>query len=234
MTLIQWEIDEMQRMEKFLLDDDRRGSFTVELALVFPVVMVGIVATLYIVLLLYQYAFLQSLVNRTAYRAAAEYSALGSMGGLGEDFKLLNGERGATVNKGLYWQLGLFDDTDGKEGIIEAYAREGLRGYQPLKLHNSTVEASVRNYIVYKNLEVKIVAEYRLPVLYVNNALGINTSFKIVAEGEAMIKDNTEIIRNTDYLIDLMDRTEVTSDIKSSYTKMLETWSRGVNDIFNN
>ncbi len=230
---ILWEIDEMQRRGKGLIDSDRRGSFTVELALVFPVVMIGIVATLYIILLLYQYAFLQALANRTAYRAAAEYAAIGSIGGMEEDFKLLNGERGAVVNKGLYWQLGIFDDNEGKERIIEAYAKEGFKGYQPLKLHNSSVEASVSNYILYKNLKIRIVAEYRLPVFYVNNALGLKSSFQIIAEGEAMIKDNAEIIRNTDYLIELMDRTEVTSSLKNSYTRMLETWSRGVNDILN-
>ena len=200
------------------------GSFTVELALIFPVIIAGIVATLYILILLYQFAYLQTLANKVAYFAAAEYDKL--------SLQILE-ERGTSAKgvSSLYWQLGIFDDTKGKEAIIESYVMEKLYRPQLLKPQTQKVESSVYNYILYKKLRVRIINDYQLPVLYVNNLLRIKNSFSIVAEGEAVIKDNAEFLRNTDYIIELMDSFEVTSKIKDSYKKTLESWRKSVSEV---
>ena len=201
------------------------GSFTVELALILPVVISGIVATLYIIMLLYQYVYLQTLANKVAYFAAAEYNLL--------SLQLLREESSSSpeVGGGLYWQLGISDDTKGKETIIEKYVKEKLDRPQLLRSQAQRVETSVLNYVLYKKLSVTIINEYQLPVFYVNNLLGLNNSFSIIAEGEAVIKDNAEFLRNTDYIIELMDSFEVTSRIKDSYVKTLETWRKGVEEV---
>lgn len=213
---------------------NREGSFTVELALVFPIVMLGIVATIYILLFLYQYVFLQALVNKTASRGATEYGSILLAADVEENYLLLEKGREEIEegSGGLYWQLTVFDNTDYRKQVLEGYIRQGLSTRQLLMPLKENIDVKLYDYIVYKKLRVRIVSEYQLPVLYVNRLLKIGNSFAITAEAEAVLKDSADLIRNTDYIYNLMDSFEGTSSIKNSYLKTIETWRRGLEDFF--
>lgn len=211
----------------------REGSFTVELALVFPVVMLGIVATIYILLILYQYVYIQAIANKTASRGAAEYGNLLLTGELEKNYLLLEkGRDEISGRESLYWQLPMLDNTDFKEEVLEGYLRGSLKTKQLLRPLEESVEIRLVDYIVYKKLEVKIVSEYQLPVVYVNKLLEIGNSFAITAEAEAPLMDPAGLIRNTDYIYEMMDNFEATSSIKNSYLKSIDAWKRGMEDFF--
>lgn len=211
----------------------REGSFTVELALVFPVVMLGIAATIYILLLLYQFVFIQALANKAAFRGAAEYGNLLATASLEESYLLLEQGRKESGDSGiLYWQLPMAGNSALKEEILESYLRESLKTKQLLRPLEETVEVRLKDYIVYKRLEVKIVSEYQLPVLFVNKLLMMGDSFTVEAEAVASLIDPPGLIRSTDYMYELMDSFEATSSIKNSYLKAVGAWRRGMEDFF--
>lgn len=210
------------------------GSFTVELALIFPVVIFGIVVTLYVLLILYQYAFLQALANKAAFRAAAEYGSFSVVGNHHEKNQQIlevGSETAIVAGQSLYWQLGIFDNTEVKKQLIEVFIKERINNYQLLKPQEEMLNVKIYDYIIYKKLRVQIISEYKLPVVTINNIFGFKNTITLRVEGEAVIKDCPELIRNADFLLNLMDRIDGTADIKESYFKMLETWRNNISNV---
>jgi len=62
----------IQRIQGILRS--KKGSMTVEAALIFPIIFFALLATMYVVFMIYEHAYVQSLANEAAYRGSAVWS----------------------------------------------------------------------------------------------------------------------------------------------------------------
>jgi hypothetical protein len=153
-------------------------------------------ALVYTGLLLYQRALLQSAADMAAEKGAAAWSRHGG--------DLATGKISASGmdDQGLYWRI---YDTD-KNGALEKiknYARNLSEDKSLMHSEDSTTDAVIRDYIIYKRLEVTIENRYHIPLGGFLKLFGANDHFTIKVTAYSVIDDPTELIRNTDFIIDV-------------------------------
>ncbi|HOQ01203.1 MAG TPA: pilus assembly protein [Acetivibrio clariflavus] len=186
----------------------KRGSTTVEAALIFPIVFLSIITLVYITIFLYEQAYLKSLADRAVERGAAiwknpesdMYISLVKL----EHFK----------DNDLYWKV--FDyKEESKKKKVENYIGNSLKQYSifqsgdkknPKNNVDIQFDVEVKNYLVYKKLTVTVKKNIKLPVGNILNIFGLENTVSIQAKSEALINDPAEFIRNTDFAIDLVKR----------------------------
>ncbi len=187
---------------------NNKGSMTVEASLIFPVIFLIVVGLIYITVFLYEQAYVKSLADRASERGAAIWKNPESDMQIGmvklEDFQ----------ENDPYWRL--YDgNIAAKENSIEAYITNLLAEYSILKNKDSagkvtgiTVNAEVKNYIVYKKLTVNVIKSFDLPLGNALSIFGIERTVSISAKSEALIYEPAEFIRTTDFVIDMGERVD--------------------------
>ncbi len=167
----------------------------VEASLVFPIIFLAIIAVIYICILLYQKAYIQSLADMTVNRGCATWSNPEKDTAFGGVDKTSLGEGG------LYWRL---FDLKRPERVrkLEEYIESRQGAFSIL---GSTADTSieVRDYIVYKKLTVSIEDRYRIPMGGLLRVFGLGEDFTVSSRAEAVINEPVEFIRNTDFIMDL-------------------------------
>ena len=162
-----------------------KGSITVEASIVVPIVILSIVAFIFIGLLLYQRALLQSTADEASCAGAASWCASESVGEIA-----------------LYWRI--YDtNTDEKIGNIEKYAQERLKNKNILKAQITNIHAKITDYKIYRKLEVTLENKYKIPVAGFLRIFGFNNYFTIRVNSCAVIDEPAEFIRNVDFVIDV-------------------------------
>lgn len=188
--------------------NNNKGNMTVEAALIFPVIFLIIVALIYITIFLYEQAYVKSLADRAAERGAAVWKNREMNMDIGlvklEDFR----------DNDPYWRLYDYNKA-AKEKNIEAYINSLLMDYSILKnrdpsgkITGISVNAEVKNYIIYKKLSVNVIKSFNLPVGNALSMFGIDRTFTISAKSEALIYEPAEFIRTTDFIIDMGEKVD--------------------------
>lgn len=185
-----------------------KGSMTVEASLIFPVIFLAIIALIYITVFLYEQAYVKSIADRAAERGAAIWKNPKSDMYIGlvklNDFK----------ENDPYWRIA---DTNKatKEAKIESYIETSLKKYSIFLMRDKdgnmdknqvTVDAQVRNYVVYKKLTVNVKKKFKLPIGNALSAFGLDNIVEISAKSEALINEPAEFIRSTDFAMDVGKR----------------------------
>ncbi|WP_026476475.1 TadE family protein [Alkaliphilus transvaalensis] len=196
------------------------GSMTVELSLIFPLVIITILFVIYIVILLYQLAFLQSTVNHVTKAASRNWGRIDTQ----QNLHLLL-ETGEVNNKNyqhpLYWRFTVIDQTTMKENYIGEYIKGKLTERTVLKPVDSQITVKYKDQILYREILVDANITYEIPIPLLKEVLGLGRGYTARISSKAVIKDHAETIRTIDLINDLMEETEVTRSIKDQYNEIL-------------
>lgn len=167
---------------------NKRGSFTVEAAIVFSVIFLLVAALVYIFLIMYQYAFLQSAANKASNVGGYYYS------------EKYGTECNSKLTYDLYWRM--FDTK-----VIHKKAQ--LNKYISDRVEKSIIDLdiysdnSISCKFLVKQLNIRIEAQYQLPIGNMFEILGLPSTLKIRAEANSNIYDNAEFVRNLDIITDI-------------------------------
>ncbi|MGI6669150.1 MAG: TadE/TadG family type IV pilus assembly protein [Acetivibrionales bacterium] len=178
-----------------------KGSITVEASIIVPLVILSIASAIYIGLLLYQRALLQSAAETACEAGAAAFSSgikeLGAGKPQKTDFEQYS----------LYRRL--FDcEKEDRLQLVEEYALSMASRNELVRPEDINAEATVKDYAVYKKLEVKISSCYNLPLGNFLRLFGGSGMCRINVNAVSTVDEPEELIRTTDFIIDLEKKLE--------------------------
>ncbi len=173
----------------------QKGSFTVEAALIFPIILLTLFALIYMAILLYEKAYITSVAHRAADRGSATWH------NPAKDIMLGSVTKKELNASGLYCQIWATDEDYKKQKIIQ-YTDKRVRLYSILNGQHD-ISVKVNNHIVYKTLVVEIKSAYKIPIANLLKPFGIDAYYTSYAKGKAGIRDPVELIRNVDFIGDV-------------------------------
>jgi len=172
-----------------------RGSITVEASLVFPLVVLIVFGVMYISMLLYQQSYAQAVADSAACYGAAAFN------NSGRDIETCGLLQKDLSRDGIYWRL--YDSKKRqKQDKTGGYVDRHLDEYNILNGIQS-VDVEIQDMVVYKKLRVNIECRHRIPIGRLLKLVGMSEYYTIHTEAEAVLNDQAEFIRNTDFIIDL-------------------------------
>lgn len=188
--------------------ESKKGSTTIEAALIFPIIFLSIIALIFVCIFLYEQAYMKSLADRAAERGAAIWKNPQS------DMTISLVKLEHFKDNDPYWRI--YDTNKSKkEEKIEQYLKKSLSQYSilqsrdkdaPMNTTDIEFSANLKNYIVYKKLVVTVKKKFKLPIGNILNVFGIDNTITIYAESETVINEPAEFIRNADFAIDMGKR----------------------------
>lgn len=174
----------------------KRGNITVEASIIVPVIIISISAVIYIGLLLYQRSLIQS--------AAAMAAEAGAGVWAGDHCEINTGKPNPDAFEKTDLYRRIFDsDKDEKIIYIENYARSLASRSELLSPVDTDVEVAVKDYVVSRRLEVKIVKHYRIPLGRFLRLVGGSDCLSISIKAISPIDEPVGLIRVTDFILDL-------------------------------
>jgi len=183
---------------KSFIRDSIKGSITVEAALIVPLVLLSIAAVIYTGLLLYQRSLTQSAAAAAADAGASAWTA-GTFS--------IGTSRPDTGKSELYRRI--FDSgSERRLREIEEYAAALSTANEIIAPADTAVEAVVKDYAVCRKLEVSISKSYEMPLGKVVRMFGGSDRIVINVKSAAVISEPVELIRNTDFIIDIEKQLE--------------------------
>ncbi|WDV46941.1 pilus assembly protein [Clostridiaceae bacterium M8S5] len=197
-----------------------KGSLTVEAAIVFPVVLFVIFIMLFMCFMLYQNAYLQSIADDIAHISASNWNNVAKLQEhINNDLKC---SLSLYSNSKLYWNI---YDTNGNDKLclIKQYANNCMRignvidGKLPEQYR---VEINLKNYVVYREINVVIRDSYKLPFRGFCKLFKINEVYMIRKKAKAIINDNAEFLRNVDFMLDVSDQLGILESYKETMQKI--------------
>lgn len=223
----------------------RRGSITVEAALIVPFIFLGILLTLYITFILYQYASLQAVANNTAERVASiwRYVEVGLEMDKDSDTNrlsstdVINGYVNIDDSRiSLYSRL--YDlKKSAKEEALENYIIDNVG---MIEIANNRSISPIKPQVKYKrgvlgsSVEIIIEEPYGIPIDGINKIFGIEEKFTIRVRSQAVVDDPAELIRNIDFASDMIQKNEKLKDITEKTKDRMDNVRKKIEDILDN
>jgi hypothetical protein len=177
--------------------DDQKGSITAEASIIVPLVILCLAAVIYIGLLLYERSLVQSAAETAAEAGAAAWAS-------GTD--AIGTSRPAEEFE-LYRRI--FDS--GKEERlkkIEEYALALSSRNEIVPSSGSSAVAEIKDYAVYRKLEVTVEKDYKMPLGRFVMLFGGSDTITISVKAVSTINDPAEFIRTADLVIDAEKKLE--------------------------
>lgn len=222
------------------------GSLTVEASLIFPIIILAIVAVIYICILLYQHAHLNYIANNVAERGAACWSNISKMKTSSNTYRLGTGKLQSSkelLDADLYWRIFRTKEKD-KIKILKAYALDKVKSNNILEGEISEISTSdiknnkdnidiwLKDYIIYKELNVVINNSYKIPLGDNLKIFGLGDTYSIKVHSKAVINDPVEFIRNADFITDTLKEYEETKRILDSFKKTMDKINENIQKFF--
>ena len=165
-----------------------KGSFTVEASIIFSVVFLLVATLVYLFIIMYQYAFLQSVADQAANVGAYYYvNHYGTEYTSKSDFN-------------LYWRI-VDTDSEDKKSQLNIYINKRLE--QSILDTNSYSDNNTSYKFLLKQLDINIQEQYPLPIGNLFKIFGISPTLNLKAEAVSPLDDNAEFVRNLDMVIDI-------------------------------
>lgn len=178
-----------------------KGSITVEATIIVPVVILSITAVIYIGLLLYQRTSLQAAADKTAAEGAAAWTS-----GVGE---IGTGKvSGSSFDKRKLYRRIYDSDAEMRLKRIENRAASLIDRGVLIQPTETAVKAEIKDYAVSRKLVVSITQSYRLPLGSFLRLFGGSGYLSINVRGASTLDEPVELIRNTDFILDLEKKLE--------------------------
>lgn len=177
-----------------------RGSVTAEAAIIVPLVILSLAAAIYIGLLLYQRTLIQSAASAAAEAGAAAWPS--------GTFELENSR--PAMNNGRFELYRRLYDSGSEKRLreIEKHALLLSSRNEIVKPEETVVKAAVKDYAVYRRLEVSIAKYYSMPLGKFVGMFGGSDRICINVRAVSTIDEPVELIRNIDFLIDIEKKLE--------------------------
>lgn len=173
------------------------GKIVVETAVIFPIVFLAVITVLYICIILFERAYMQSLADLAAQRGAVIWNnqEKDMFIGIVSKEKMKKG--------GLYWQFIDFKQRQ-KTEKVKAFIL-GRFSQHKLIIPAGTPEVSVKveNIFSRYKLVVTLDRKYKIPPGRLLKMFGITPYYTISAKAEAVIDQPAEFIRSTDLVLDI-------------------------------
>jgi len=180
---------------------NNKGSITVEASIIVPLIILCIVASIYMGLLLYHRALVQSAAD-----IAAEAGASAWASGISE---IRKGKPDKEYFEKIRLYRQIFDaDKKNRLSIIEKYALDVSSRNEILRPQDESAVAELKDYIVYRKLEVSIRKRYNIPFGNILRLFGAKGTVDINVKAVSSIDEPVELIRTTDFIIDIEKRLE--------------------------
>lgn len=180
----------------FWANKSQKGSATVEAAILAPIVIMSIIAVIYIGILLCERCSIQAAADTASEAGSAGWRHFNSDAETG---KMHIDE---IKTDGLYWRI-----IDSRKKLKSEKAAESAYNYRygqlVAKPENKLVSAEMIDYVIYKKLSVKLEQEYSVPVPGFFYVFGMTDKLTINTASASVVNDSAELIRNTDFIIDL-------------------------------
>ncbi|OUQ55117.1 hypothetical protein B5E58_12820 [Tyzzerella sp. An114] len=197
---------------------NKKGIYTIETALVFLVSFTVVLMLIAVSQILYEQVRINAIAQDAAERGALVYTVESKdmyTGRIGE---------GNFDNENVYWRL--FDvgtEQNERKEKIKKYINTKLNAY---KLNKNTytddnINIKFTNYFLYKRISVEIKVEYNVPFGGLL-ALIIDNPYQLNAYAEASVSDTAEMIRNTDFIMDILDSNETISNAIDKYQNNID------------
>lgn len=181
------------------LFSNKKGSFTIEATIIFSILFLVIISILYMCLMLYQQVYLQTFVDRLAFRAANNWSHPS------KDMMFGFVEPDGLNSNSLYWRIYETDSsTTHKIQNVKKFG-EYEYGRHSLLFGNSNIEFDVKvkkELLVHHRIVVSAKTTVTNPVGKLLLALGMGEVLEFSATSDAMVNEPAEFIRNVDFAID--------------------------------
>lgn len=176
-----------------------RGSATVELTFVFPIILFILIIMMFFGLFMYEQVAAQAVLDDVVSSAAANWATL---------------ESGVYAEKPSSQDFSVWDIYsriidfvgDSRERVIE---EEALRRLRAIGLFSNTfeekdVELKCTNVVVYKTLDLTVNRTYELPFPGFLEMMGIPTELHYKLTATAVVQDQAELIRTIDIAGDML------------------------------
>lgn len=180
-----------------------RGSATIEMTLIFPMLLFVIVVMLFFGIYLYEQVAVQAVLDDVTSRAAANW---------------------ATADQGIYTET----SNSSGFGVWQVYSRildmnesqkkenlctEALNRLRRVCLIQNTfnmndIHPDTVNIVVYKSLTLTVTRTYPLPFPGFLRGMGLPTELKYQRTGTAIVQDAPELIRTMDIAGDILGNTK--------------------------
>ena len=198
-----------------------KGAVTIEYVLIFPFVIFCVFILIFIGLIFYQQALLQSVVSENAQNCALLW---------GYDLNKLNMTEGVTntesyLSEDLYWHI--FSKADRKKLLLQNYIRNEINKRSILKpSHDVDVEVVFHNYFLIQKVGLKAEMAYKLPCDNFIRSLGLSGDIKIQTYSEAVIQDPKEFIHNVDYILKIYEESGASNWVKEKCKSLLDSLNK--------
>lgn len=202
------------------LYNSQSGSLTIETAMIFSIVFFMVIALIYTAMLMYQYAYLQSLASRAAQRGAAIYPESCKDMFIGSIYVA------DMQNNDPYDDI-FNSRKDIKDGRVNNFIKVQAGNYSLFEEKQPQIAVESRNYIFCQNIKVTISSEYKLPAGDLLKVFGLGSSFSLTASSEALVNNPAEFVRNTDFIAETASNiisesaSGQNSNIKENLSKVL-------------
>ncbi len=198
-------------------DRQNKGSITVEASIIVPIVILSITAVIFMGLLLYQRALIQSAADMAAEAGAAAWASGSCEIGIRKPHE-------DTFDKIQLYRRFFDGDNEERLECIENYALSIVSRTELLHPVNFAAEAVVKDYAVSRKLEVRIIKYYSLPIGNFLRIFGGSGTIAMHAEATASVDEPVEFIRTTDFILDIKKKLENNNpDIKDLGEKTRNT-----------
>ena len=173
-----------------------KGSITVEASIIIPLVILSIASAIYIGLLLYQRALLQSAAEMACEAGAAAWSS-----GI-KELSAAKPSKNDFEKYSLYRRL--FDcEKENRLQLIEEYALSAVSRNEIIRPEAIDAEATLKDFAVYRKLEVKISSCYNVPLGNFLKLFGGSGMCRMNVKAVSVVDEPEELIRTTDFIVDL-------------------------------
>lgn len=181
-----------------------RGSTTLEMTFIFPVMIFVIVIMLFFGMFLYEQVAARAVLDDVASRAAANW-ATADEGVYAEK----SATEGFTVWD-VYSRVLDFKDGAKKRNITDEALRR-LRIVCPFSNNfpDDSVSLDSTNWIVYKSLDLSVDRTFAMPFGRFLAGLGVPTELHYRQTGTAIVEDPPELIRTVDLAADYLEQTKL-------------------------
>jgi len=200
----------------------KNGKIVVEIAIIFPLVFLAVIAVLYICMILFERAYMQSLADLAVQR--------GSIIWIDQDKDIMIGSLDKEDMKkgGLYWQLIDFQNSE-KEQKVKDYILGRLAQHKLLMpAEKPEISVASQSLFAQSKLDVSIERKFKIPPGRLLKMLGMTPYYTISVKAEAVIDKPSEFIRNTDLVLDIEKEFETKYP---EYGKMIRKVREAMNEI---
>jgi hypothetical protein len=174
--------------------NSQKGSLTVEMALIFPFILVFVIFICFAVSMIYNRTVATALVNKNLDKANLYWLKSNV------DF-----DTGAmtSAQTNIYSSLYDFKSEDKKKMIINTI-NDDIESFLLVKNISAPATIETHNYVIYRKLEVNVTIDYGYPFNGLFKMLGVG-AVKDSFEVESVINNPVEFTRTIDCLIEIYD-----------------------------